>query len=131
MPKIFRRPLACLVIQTFSVVLFSGAILAQVIPLTIDKVEPANWQPGHSAEVLLRLSGQHLDSVENVAVKHKGIRVLRIQSPDAKHLLVLLRIAPDAKPGTLMLQVSTRTMTRFAAVPMFGEHAAGELSASQ
>jgi hypothetical protein len=72
-----------------------------------------------------------LDSVVAVAVKHKGVRVLRVESPDASHLFVLLRISADAVPGMMMLQVSTRFMTTFAAVPMLGEHLPGQLSASQ
>jgi hypothetical protein len=70
---------------------------------------------------MLFLSGMNLDRVVDVTVKHKGLRVLRIQSPDAKHLSVLLRISPDAEPGTAMLQLSTRFTTTFTALPMFGE----------
>ncbi|MGD0733341.1 MAG: cyclomaltodextrinase N-terminal domain-containing protein [Terracidiphilus sp.] len=131
MSKNCSNSLILLVVCTFPLALYSASLLAQVIPVTIDKVEPANWQPGHSAEVKLCFSGQHLDSVVAVAVKHKGVRVLRVESPDASHLFVLLRISADAVPGMMMLQVSTRFMTTFAAVPMLGEHLPGQLSASQ
>jgi hypothetical protein len=73
---------------------------------------------------MLRLSGQRLDRVVSVAVKHKGIRVIRIESPDPSQLLVWLSISSDAEPGTMMLQVSTRFMTTFTAVPMFEQNAA-------
>jgi hypothetical protein len=107
---------------------FSAALCctlsAQIHPATVQKIEPPNWQMGPSSNLMLCLAGQHLDSVVGVAVRHKGVRVIRIKSPDENHLFVLLRIASDAVPGTMMLQVSTRFMTTFATVPMFEQNAA-------
>jgi len=109
-------------LAVFSVVL-SGCLSAQVLPATVEKIEPPNWRGG-PASVTLSLSGQHLDRVVKVAVYHKGIHVTRTESPDPNHLLVWLSIASDAEPRTMILQVSTRFMTTFAAVPMFQQNAA-------
>ena len=75
---------------------------------------------------MLSLSGLSLDRVVRVNVKHKGVRVIHIASPDANHLFVLLRISSDAEPGTIMLQLSTRFTTTFAAVPIFEQSSRGE-----
>lgn len=74
--------------------------------------------------MLLRLSGQHLDTVVDVKIKHKGIRVIRLVPQDPGHLMVCLHISTDAQPGTLVLQVSTPFLTTFANLPMFAESAA-------
>lgn len=84
---------------------------------------------------MLTLSGQHMDGVLRVAVKHKGVHVIGIEVRDANHLFVLLRIAADAEPGTMMLQLYSRFMTTFAAVPMLKQNGSlaseGELKADQ
>lgn len=84
---------------------------------------------------MLTLSGQHMDGVLRVTVKHKGVKVIGIEARDANHLLVSLRIAADAEPGTMMLQLYTRFMTTFTAVPMFEQNSGlaleGELRADQ
>jgi hypothetical protein len=135
MRTIRHRPLARLVVLVVFSAVLSSALFSQVYPVTVDKVEPPNWRTGPSSNVMLRLSGQHLDDVVGVATKHKGVRVIRTESPDANHLVVWLRISSDAAPGTMMLQVSTRFMTTFAAVPMFEQNAAvslrGELTADK
>lgn len=122
MPIVCRSLLARLAGLVLFFAILSGSSSAQLPPVTVDKVEPPGWRSGPPAEVMLSLSGMNLDRVVGVTVKHKGLRVLRIQSPDAKHLLVFLRIAPDAEPGTAMLQLSTRFTTTFTALPMFDEH---------
>lgn len=124
--------LLCMVISSG---VLSTSLFAQVVPVSIDKVEPANWRP--SSDLVLRLSGHNLDSVISVAIKHRGVRVTRTQSTDANHLLVWLRVSSEAAPGPMVLQVSTRFMTTFTTVPML-EHPAnpsltsrGELTADK
>lgn len=118
-------------------IMFSVALMAQtrVLPIKINDVQPPNWRMGTANEIVLRLSGEHLDGAVGVKVKHKGIRVTQVQHPDAEHLVVTLSVSPKAEPGTLMLQVFTRFMTTFAGVPMAeGEDVAvvhGELSATK
>lgn len=112
------------------------ALLAQnrPIPVVVDHVEPSNLHRGASEEVVLRLSGEQLDKVVGVKVKHKGVRVVRMDLQDDGHLLVTLRISRKAEPGTLMLQVFTRYMTTFAALPFEQPSAPsvrGELSAAK
>ena len=96
---------------------------AQLIPITVDKIDPPNWRTGPSSDVMLSLSGLNLDRVVGVTVKHKGVRVVHIACPDTNHLFVLLRISSGAEPGTMMLQLSTRFTTTFAALPMFEQKA--------
>jgi hypothetical protein len=104
--------------------ILSGILCAQVVPLTVSKVDPPNWQTVPSSNATLRLSGQHMDDVVRVATRHKGVRVVHIESIDANHLVVWLRISSGAEPGAMILQVSTRNMTTFVAVPMSEQNAA-------
>ena len=113
-----------------------SALLAQSrpIPVKVENVEPASLHRGASEEMVLRLSGEQLDKVVGVKVRHKGVRVVRMDTQDDHHLLVTLRISRKAEPGTLVLQVSTRYMTTFAALPFeqpSAPSARGELSASK
>jgi hypothetical protein len=114
-----RIPLARSVGLAVLLAALSGSPTAQLLPVTVDKVEPINWTTGTSSDVMLSLSGLHLDDVVRATVKHRGVRVIRIESPDANHLFVVLRISPDVvEPGRMMLQLSTRFTTTFAAVPL-------------
>jgi hypothetical protein len=122
--KMPKSPLCRLICLVVFLATLSGSPSAQLLPITVDKVEPPNWRTGPSSNVMLCLSGLHLDGVVRVTVKHRGIRVVRIQSPDTNHLFVLLHISSGAEPRAMMLQLSTRFMTTFAAVPMFEENAA-------
>ncbi len=117
MATICRSPMVCLI----GLVLISGALFAQVLPSTVEKVEPSGWQAGPASNLMLTLSGRHMDGVLRVTVKHKGVQVIGIESRDANHLFVLLHIGANAEPGTMMLQLFTQFMTTFAAVPMFSE----------
>ncbi len=119
---------------TLALVPLLGIVLAaQVAPVTIEKVGQPTWDEA-GGKVVLILAGQHLDGVVRVKVKHKGIRVIRAQAPDANHLLVWLNVS-HAAPGTIMLQVCTRYLTTFAAIPMLDRNAASmplaELSANK
>jgi hypothetical protein len=135
MPTIRRIPLVSLIGLAVFLAAFSNSLFAQMTPATVERVEPPSWRMGPSSNVMLRLSGQHLEDVVAVKIKHKGVHVIRTEAPDENHLLVWLRISADATPGTMMLQVSTRFMTTFASVPMFGENLApsshGELTAGK
>jgi hypothetical protein len=115
--------LTCLVI--FFVVL-SATLYAQVVPISIDRVEPVTWRP--SSDLVLRLSGHNLDGVISVATRYRGVRVIRTQSLDASHLLVWIRFSPQVEPGAMVLQVSTRFMTTFTTVPMFEPNATPSLA---
>jgi len=125
-----------------SVAILSGALLAldhpvrvPLVAVKVQNVEPANWRAGASGELVLQLSGEHLDKVVGVKVKHKGIRVIHLQQREDGRLLVTLRISPHAEPGTLVLQVFTRFLTTFAELPMNEQNSVtrgnGVLSASQ
>jgi len=120
-PAIFRRRFSRALEAGAITTVLCGALLAQThsAPMTVESVEPQSWRAGPTAEVMVRLSGQQLDSVVGVKIKHKGIRVIRMGSPDPNHLFVLLLISSNAEPGTVILQVSTHFMTTFAALPMF------------
>jgi hypothetical protein len=126
-PRVFSMA-ACLL----ALVLIPSAVFAQALPLSIDKVDPPEWQhSGQRYDVTLRLSGHHLDSVVRVQVRRKGIRVLHVESPDSDHLLVVLRIAKNADPRTVVMQLSTKFMTTFATVPNAVEPPARQLNAAQ
>ena len=114
------RILASAVAVTVSAAMLSGTVLARTIqvPAKVDLIEPASWKLGTDTEIVVRLSGDHLDRVEGVKVKHKGIRVIHMQAEGDNHLLVTLQISPNAEPGTLILQVFTHFMTTFAELPM-------------
>jgi hypothetical protein len=128
------RFISLIALSVLSVAL-SSPLVAQAVPVSVERVEPPAWRLEPSSDLMLRLSGRHLEDVVSVKVKHKGVHVIHVESPDGNHLLVLLRISADATPGTMMLQVSTRFMTTFAAVPMFEENATlparGELTADK
>ncbi len=111
-------------------VILIGSVFSQTIPV-VEKVDPPTWQPNSSSDMMLRLSGQGMDAVVGVKTKHKGIHVIRVESPDQNHLLVWLRVSSGAAPGMMMLQVSTRYMTTFAAVPSFGESSVAPLAAGK
>jgi hypothetical protein len=118
-----------------SVVILSGALFARTeqVIAKVDGIQPASWQMGADENVVLRLSGKHLDEVVGVKVKHKGVRVVHMQSQDSNHLLVTLHVSQNAEPGTVMLQVFTRFLTTFAALPMetgIALPASGNLAAS-
>jgi hypothetical protein len=104
------------------------------VPVKVDSVEPASWKMGADKEIVVRLSGDHLDRVEGVKIKHKGIRVIHMQAEGDNHLLVTLHISPKAEPGTLIFQVFTHYMTTFAELPMLEtgntRSSPGELAAS-
>jgi hypothetical protein len=115
-------------------VVLSSVLCAQVVPVTVSQVDPPTWRTDPSPNAMLRLSGQHMDDVVRVAVKHKGVRVLHIEPTDAHHLVVWLRVSSDAVPGAMILQVSTRFMTTFVSVPMFGQTTpspSGEMTAGR
>jgi len=111
--------------------IYTCSLFAQAVPVTVEKVDPSTWLTDSSSGVMLRISGQGMDRVVGVKIRHKGIHVTRVESPDRDHLLVWLRISPDAAGGVMMLQLSTRYMTTFAAVPSFTEKAATSLSADK
>ncbi len=130
MRKVRSFPISRLIgLATLSVILV-GSLFSQAIPV-VEKVDPPTWQPNSSSDVMLRISGQGMDAVVGVKTKHKGVRVMRVESPDQNHLLVWLKVSSGAAPGTMMLQVSTRYMTTFTAVPSFGESSAPPLTAGK
>lgn len=117
MATICRSPMLCLI----GFALISGVLFAQGLPATVEKIEPSGWQPGPASNLMLTLSGRHMDGVLRVTVRHRGVQVIGIESRDSNHLFVLLHIGANAEPGTMMLQLFTQFMTTFAAVPMFSE----------
>src|SRR6266702_527807 len=128
MLRVRPRQISRLIGLAILTVIFTCSLFAQAVPVTIEKVEPPTWRTDPSSSVMLRISGQGMDRVVGVKTRHKGVRVTRMELLDHNHLLVWLRISPDAAPGMMMLQLSTRYMTTFTAVPSFVEKAATSLS---
>lgn len=75
----------------------------------VTKVEPPNWWIGLTPEVVLLLSGHHLDATRTEC-NLPTVVVERTQATAAgSYLFVWLRITSDAKTGTAVCRVTTPT----------------------
>jgi neopullulanase len=73
----------------------------------VSKIEPPNWWIGLTPEVLLLLSGRHLEATR-VLCNLPTLKVSRTQSSgNGDYLLVWLKIAADAKSGTAICRITT------------------------
>lgn len=85
--------------------LLAPAALAQ--SLKVERINPASWFVGmKNPRVQLLLHGQHLGGCR-VRVNYPGVRVESVTSTEnPNYLFVDLLIGPEAKPGTLQLEIS-------------------------
>lgn len=73
----------------------------------VTKVEPPSWWINLTPEVLLLLSGRHLQAT-HANCNLSSVVVERTQSSaDGAYLFVWLKIAPDAKSGTAVCRLTT------------------------
>jgi glycosidase len=73
----------------------------------IDKIEPPNWWTGLTPELMLLISGRHLEAT-HVLCNLATLKVSRTQSSgNGDYLLVWLKIATDAKSGTAICRITT------------------------
>jgi glycosidase len=74
---------------------------------TVTKVEPPSWWINLTPEVMLLLSGHHLQATA-VTCNLPTLRVTHTQSTAAgNYLFVWLKIAPDTRSGTAVCRVNT------------------------
>jgi len=73
----------------------------------VNKVEPPNWWIGLTPEVMLLISGRHLEAT-HVLCNLPTLKVSRTQSSgNGNYLFVWLKLAADAKSGTAICRVTT------------------------
>jgi glycosidase len=78
---------------------------------TVTKVEPPNWWIGLTPEVMLLLSGRHLEATR-VACNLSSVIVERTQATAGGHyLFVWLKFSGEIKPGTAVCRITTSTGT--------------------
>jgi len=75
----------------------------------VSKVEPPNWWLGLTPEVMLLLSGHHLEAT-HVSCNIPTLTVLRTQaSAGGDYLFVWLKIGSETKSGTAVCRIATAT----------------------
>src|SRR5579862_8650094 len=73
----------------------------------VTKVEPPNWWIGLTPEVMLLLSGHHLDAT-HVSCNLSTVIVSRTQSSaGGSYLFVWLKIGADTRSGTAICRITT------------------------
>lgn len=73
----------------------------------VSKVEPPNWWVGLTPEVMLLLSGKHLE-VTHADCNLTTVKVMRTQSSaGGDYLFVWLKLGPDTRSGTLVCRLTT------------------------
>jgi glycosidase len=73
----------------------------------VSKLEPPNWWIGLTPEVLLLISGRHLEAT-HVLCNLATLKVSRTQSSgNGDYLFVWLKIAADARSGTAVCRITT------------------------
>jgi neopullulanase len=84
----------------------------------VTKVEPPNWWIGLTPELMLLLSGRHLDATQ-VACNLASIVVERTQSTAAgSYLFVWLKFTAQAKSGTAVCRITTAAGTTSFELPL-------------
>jgi neopullulanase len=94
-------------------VLPAGTFAQSAAPATassapvVSKVEPPNWWIGLTPEVMLLVSGRHLEAT-HVLCNLPTLKVSRTQSSgNGDYLFVWLKIAADARSGTAICRITT------------------------
>jgi glycosidase len=73
----------------------------------VSKVEPPNWWLNLTPDLMLLLSGQHLEATR-VACNLAALHISRTQATaGGDYLFVWLKIAPEARSGTAVCRVTT------------------------
>jgi glycosidase len=86
--------------------------------LRIAKLEPPNWWVGFGQEVMLLISGDNLDQVE-VTCDYPGVKIARAErGASAHYLFVWMEIAPDARPGVVLLGIHGKFGAATAQFPL-------------
>jgi glycosidase len=131
MPTLFaerlhkRIPWAAVTSVRFAVALLFIVFLPFVVPAQTDsaashppgdgrsdapviaKVEPPNWWVGLTSEVMLLISGRHLEAT-HAECNLPTIKVLRTQSSSGgDYLFVWLKIGADTRSGTVVCRIAT------------------------
>jgi glycosidase len=72
----------------------------------VSKVEPPNWWVGLTPDVMLLLSGKHLE-VTHADCNLTTVKVMRTQSSaGGDYLFVWLKLGPDTRSGTLVCRLT-------------------------
>jgi len=75
--------------------------------MLVSKVEPPNWWVGLTPDVMVLLSGQHLEAT-HAECNLPSVKVMRTQSSaDGHYLFVWLKIGADTRSGTLVCRLSS------------------------
>src|SRR6516162_7128779 len=76
-------------------------------PMVVSKVEPPNWWVGLGPDLMLLLSGEHLETT-HAECNLPTVKVVRTQSSgDGHYLFVWLKIGSDTRSGTLICRLTT------------------------
>src|SRR5215813_3471646 len=105
--KVFSAVVAALVASLFFSCSTGAQSSAAATAPVVSKVEPPNWWVGLTSDVMLLLSGSHLE-VTHAECNLPTIKVMRTQSSgDGGYLFVWLRIGADTRSGTLVCRLTT------------------------
>ena len=84
----------------------------------VTKVEPPNWWVGLTPELMLLLSGRHLEATQ-VSCNLSSVIVERTQAAaGGNYLFVWLKFEADAKSGTAVCRITTPTGTTSFELPL-------------
>lgn len=114
--RVLHRFVGLFVAVTFVALNFSAALLiasprklnqtADNSPV-VTKTEPPNWWIGLTPELMVVLSGQHLEATD-VRCNLTSVVVERTQATDGgNYLFVWLRFGPGLRPGTAVCRITT------------------------
>ncbi len=92
----------------------------------VNRIEPPNWWVGLKPDVMLLLGGKNLEGA-TVHVSHPGVNVARVEpGTDGRYLFVWLKLAPQAQPGRVALNIHTAHGDTSAEVPLHARRPADE-----
>jgi len=84
----------------------------------VTKVEPPNWWLGITQDLMVLLSGRHLEA-KHVACNMPGLLVLRTQSAaGGSYLFVWLKFGPELRSGTAVCRITTSEGTTSFELPL-------------
>jgi neopullulanase len=121
----FRRS-AFVLLAIFAIHFFSSGTRLAAAPQqpttanapVVTKVEPPTWWTNLTPEVMLLLSGHHLDAT-SVTCNLSTLLVSKTQSSaGGAYLFVWLRIGPETKSGTAVCRISAPTGTTSFELPL-------------
>jgi glycosidase len=107
----YRTPLllSLFFLHLFSLQRISATPPQNKLEPAVKKIEPPGWWIGLTPEVMILLSGQHLQATD-VSCNLPTLRVSHTQSSAAgNYLFVWLKIAADTRSGTAVCRVVTAT----------------------